>query len=265
MPDYALALSDAEVKRYLWLAEQAKNFEADLWKLAGIGPGALIADVGCGPAAVSVAMSRTVGPNGRVIGVDRDELALSAARQVVKESGASNVELKSGTATSTGLEPGHFDVVVLRHVLGHNGGKEQEIVSHLASLVRPGGVVYLVDTDSTLTRTLDMDPELSDLNARYNEFQSGAGNDVSVGLRLGKFISAAGLDLVRHVGIFQIVSGAAGVRPPAWAAREKMLAGGYITSQDVQRWQSAFERLDKQAQRPTIFIPIFVGVGRLGT
>ena len=247
------------------MAEQAQKLEGDLWNIAGIVPGAVIADVGCGPAAVSVVMSRIVGPKGTVIGVDRDESALAAARQLVKEAGAINLQLRLGTATSTGLEPASVDVAVLRHVLAHNGGKEQEIVGHMASLVRPEGAVYLVDIDFTAARTLDDDPELLDLWERYNDFHRGLGNDVSVGLRLGKLVVGAGLELVRHVGVYQIVSLVPGIRPPAWAAREAMLAAGYITPQDISKWQAAFERLDKRALRPTLFIPLFIAIGRRKT
>ncbi len=34
---------------------------------------------------------------------------------------------------------------MLRHVLAHNGGAEDAIVAHLATLLRPGGCLYLVD------------------------------------------------------------------------------------------------------------------------
>src|SRR3712207_7951330 len=55
-----------------------------------------------------------------------------------------------------------------------NGGREQAIVDHLASLVRPGGTVYLVDVDATALRVLDLDPELTDLRSEEHtsELQS---------------------------------------------------------------------------------------------
>jgi len=87
MTDYALQVSDEEIGRYRMMAERARTNEADLWAKAGIVPGATVADVGCGPAAVSVVMAAVVGPSGRVIGVERDESALAAARQVVEQAG----------------------------------------------------------------------------------------------------------------------------------------------------------------------------------
>jgi ubiquinone/menaquinone biosynthesis C-methylase UbiE len=262
MTAYTLAVSDIEVQRYRLLAEQARRQEAETWELAGIVPGAVVADVGCGPAAVSVEMSELVGPTGRVIGIDRDEAALAAARQVVQDAGAANVELRSGTATATGLSPASVDVAVLRHVLAHNGGQEQAIVRHLASRVRPGGCVYLVDVELTAVRVPDMDSDLTDLMDRYANFHRSLGNDPSVGVRLGKLIAEAGLELLQHLGSYRIMAWPPGLRPAPWVAREAMLAAGAVTPDDLSRWQAAFERMDAQAQRPTRFIPHFIAMGR---
>lgn len=45
-------------------------------------------------------------------------------------------------------------MAMLRHVLAHNGGQEQAIVGHLATLIRPGGSVYLADGDQSGFRIL---------------------------------------------------------------------------------------------------------------
>jgi ubiquinone/menaquinone biosynthesis C-methylase UbiE len=148
---YALRLDEGEVERYRMMAEQARAAEADLWELAGIRPGARVADVGCGPGAVLPALSAAVGPGGTVQAVDADPGAVAAARALADAAGLENVEVTEGRADRTGLEPGSLDVAMLRHVLAHNGGAEDAIVAHLATLPRPGGCLYLVDADGTAT------------------------------------------------------------------------------------------------------------------
>jgi len=60
---------------------------------------------------------------------------------LVRESGVPDMSLRNGEATAAGLEPGSADVMMLRHVLAHNGDREHAIVTHhLASRIRPGGV-----------------------------------------------------------------------------------------------------------------------------
>lgn len=262
MADYTLAMSETEIARYRIMAQQALAEETRQLALAGIAEGAVVADVGCGPAAMSVELATMVAPTGRVIGVEREDEALAAARQVIAESGAENVELRQGTATETGIDPGSVDVAIMRHVLAHNGGDEQAIVDHLASLVRPGGAVYLVDVDLTGLRMLGSDPELHDLVDRYAAFHAARGNDPMVGLRLGKLLAGAGLDVEGFTGSYNIIEIPPGIRPPSWAARDAMLAQGAATEADIERWGAAFERLDAAIERPTLFAPLFVGIGR---
>ncbi len=261
MTGYALALSEEELQRYRLMAERARADEADHWQRAGIGPGAVVADVGCGPAAVSVVLAEAVGPGGRVIAVEREEAARAEARRVIESSGAGNVELRAGNATDTGIPAGSVDVVMVRHVLAHNGPDEQAIVDHLARLVRPGGSVYLVDADGTAFRYLGLDPDLEDLTERYLELHRRRGNDLQTGLRLAQLLERAGLDPVLHEGRYAIVRTPPGMRPPAWAAREALLAEGIASADDVRRWEAAFARTDAAARRPTIFAPTFVALG----
>ncbi len=260
--DYSLVLSQAEIRRYMMMAERAQASEAQLWEAAGIVPGAVVADVGCGPAAVSVQIAQVVGTSGRVIGVEPDPAVLAAARQLIDQADVNNVELRQGGASNSGLPPGSIDVAVMRHVLAHNQPDEQHIVDHLARLIRPGSCVYLVDVDGTAVRMLDADPDLEDLHEKYLQFHKARGNDLLVGLRLAELLTRAHLEVITHEGRYSIVAAPPGVRPPAWAARESMLADGIVTPEDITRWDAAFERMDNAEVRPTVFAPSFIGIGR---
>jgi FkbM family methyltransferase len=258
---YSLALSDSEIRRYTLMAERARSSEAQLWETAGIVPGAVIADVGCGPAAMSVCMAKVVGPSGRVIGIEPDAAALSTAQQLIAQAGLQNVEIRQGSAADSTLAPGSVDVAVMRLVLAHNQPAEQRMVDHLARLVRPGGSVYLVDVDGTAVRIRDADPDIADLHEKYVLYQNSRGNDLQVGLRLGQLIARAGLQVVAHEGHYSIVTPPPGLHPPAWAARESMMAAGVATTEDLARWERALERMDHATVRPTVFAPNFFAIG----
>jgi hypothetical protein len=45
MTDYALEVTEAEIRRYRMMADRARTDERDLWRSAGIVPGAVVADV----------------------------------------------------------------------------------------------------------------------------------------------------------------------------------------------------------------------------
>lgn len=265
MVSYALQLSDEEIQRYRAMAQTAVAAERELWEAAGISRGAAVADVGCGPGAVAALLAEVVGSEGRVWAVDSNPHAVKLAAASAASAGLSNVETTVSDATATGLPAGKLDVVMLRHVLAHNGGREQAIVDHLASLVRPGGYVYLVDVDGTALRIRPLDEDLENLNDRYGEFHRRRGNDISVGLRLDKLLHTAGLDLVEFTGRYMIAKAEPGLRGPMWAAREAIVNADLATPADLARWSAAFDRADGRPDRLTWFVPLFIGIGRAPT
>jgi SAM-dependent methyltransferase len=262
---YPLELDQTEVGRYRTMAEQAWAAEADLWEPAGIVAGARVADVGCGPGAMLPALSEAVGPQGRVMAVDADPEAVAAATALVAAAGLDNVAVREGRAEKTGLAAGSVDVVMLRHVLAHNGGAEDAIVAHIATLLRPGGCLYLVDADGTAIRVIPEaeHPDLIDVQDRYLAFRTASGDDNAAGLRLAERLLMAGLEPVEFRGRYMIRELSPRLRSPAWAAREAMVTAGMATAEDLRRWDRAFEAT---AQRPaTFFAPMFTAIGRRPT
>ena len=208
------------------------------------------------------ALAAAVGPDGRVTAVDADPEAVAAATALVAAAGLANVAVREGRADATGLEAGSLDVVMLRHVLAHNGGAEDVIVAHLATLLRPGGCLYLVDADLTAIRVIPEaeHPDLVELQERYLAFRAASGDDNTAGLRLAERVVRAGLELVEFRGRYVIRGVSPGLRSPAWAAREAMVAAGMATAEDLRRWDRAFQAT---ARRPaTFFAPMFTAIGR---
>lgn len=187
---------------------------------------------------------------------------VEAARLTAATAGVDNVTFGVGSADETGIAPGTVDLVMIRHVLAHNGSREQAIVNHAATLVRPGGAVYLVDVDMPAVRLRPDDDDLADLSGRYRQWHAQQGNDLGVGLRLGELLVAAGLVDVEHHGRYQIFPIRTGFRPPSWAACDALIAAGLATQGDVDRWEAAFGRVDEEEPRPTMFVPQFFAFGR---
>lgn len=260
--DYALRLGDVEVARLQAMASWAHHAESELWRLAGITAGARVADIGCGPGATLRTIADLVGPTGAVIGVDTDAQAIDHATAMISQAGLVHASVQRARAEATGLPACSYDVVMLRHVLAHNGGREQAIVEHLTTLIRPGGCLYLADTEFSAIRVRPAVAEYIEMNERYLAFHTARGNDLHVGLRLAELLSAAGLEVVLYRGLFSIEVWRPGWRGSAWAAREAMLAAGFATRDDLTRWHQALTRLDTVPQRPTTFVPIFLAIGR---
>ena len=149
---------------------------------------------------------------------------------------------------------------MLRHVLAHNGGAEQAVVDHLATLARPGGSVFLTDIDAAASRFRGMSGSaLTDLMDRYEELHRRLGNDLSVGTRLDELLTAAGLQLVHFQGRIDVVTPPPGLRGPAWAARDTLIAEGLATPDDVARWGAEFQR---SVEPVTVFAASFTAYAR---
>ena len=249
------------------MAARARAEEGDLWSLAGLVPGARVADVGCGPGAMLVTLAEVVGPAGHVVGVDADPAAVTAARAALAGARLSDTpvapgDVRPGRADSTGLPPGSVDTAVLRHVLAHNGGAEQRIVDHLAGLVRPGGHVYLLDVDLTTGTLAEVVPGAADLQDRYLRWHADRGNDPHVGRRLPDLARAAGLTVCGFRGWTAGGPAPRGMRGPAWAARGELVRAGLANAADVARWDTAFAGLEAAVEPVSFSVEIFAAVGR---
>ena len=78
---------------------------AHLLFLAGVAPGATVAEAGAGSGALTVVLAHSVGPHGRVISYDRRAEFLSVARQNVRALGLEDrVEFRERDVVADGLD-----------------------------------------------------------------------------------------------------------------------------------------------------------------
>ncbi|HYA54087.1 MAG TPA: tRNA (adenine-N1)-methyltransferase [Thermoplasmata archaeon] len=87
---------------------------AHLLYLAGVGPGATVAEAGAGSGALTIVLAYTVGPGGHVISYDRREDFLEAARANVRRAGLeARVEFRKRDVAVEGLDAANLASVVL--------------------------------------------------------------------------------------------------------------------------------------------------------
>lgn len=108
---------------------------AQLIGLAGVGPGMRALDVGCGPGALTRALSDRVGSNGRVAAVDPSEGFAAACRARVP-----GADVHVAPAEALPFPAGSFDVVGAQLVVNFMADPEAG-VREMARVARPGGVV----------------------------------------------------------------------------------------------------------------------------
>jgi ubiquinone/menaquinone biosynthesis C-methylase UbiE len=180
---YVLGNADAEHERLIrqgaWLAPITER----LFRAAGIGPGQRVLDVGCGVGEVTLLTARLVGPTGKVIGVDRDAVALAKARTQAVGAGIDWVQFLEADLSNVGADT-PFDAVVGRFILMFLP-RPVTVMRDLAAKVRPGGVLVFQEASwpSFLAQLTHL-PLWSNCAALMVEIlkRSGARTDNALGL-----------------------------------------------------------------------------------
>ncbi len=197
--EYVFGGSENELAR---LRAQAAEHEATArWLLDTIGvrPGWRVLDVGCGPIGILSLLADAVGPDGEVVGLERESRFVEMAREEMDHLGLTNVRIVEGDALSSGIERDSFDLVHERLVMV-NVPERGQLVTEMLSLAKPGGSIALEDIDNV---SWLCDPPHDSwtalLEAFHRAFRAGGG-DPFIGRRLPALLRGAGVDAVEtHV------------------------------------------------------------------
>jgi SAM-dependent methyltransferase len=175
------------------LSAQAQAFiDLELPELmARIPSEALVADFGCGTGEICRAMALGL-PTCRVVGLDMDPLALEKAAQ-----GATGVANLSFEAFRFGQETppkgAPYDVAFTRMVLMHLPDPEAAI-ARMGSLLKPGGLLYLVDCDNRYDSFHPRQAWQDVLGEMMEDAQRRRGGSRRLGSRLS--------EMMRHLGFW---------------------------------------------------------------
>ena len=109
-----------------------------------VPPGLRVADIGTGTGILALELAE-LGLD--VIGIDRSEAMLETARQkwdAIATGETSNVEFRAGDAHELPLDSASVDAA-FAHMVLHSLEHPESAIQEMARVVRPGGLVILVD------------------------------------------------------------------------------------------------------------------------
>lgn len=186
---------------------QGRTYKQALLEAMDLQPGHHLLEVGCGPGADLPAFAAAVGPTGRIFARDLDPAMVTAARQRSEKLPPScgPVQVATGDAHALDLPAASVDRAHADRVLQHVQHPAQ-VLSELARVVRPGGLVGLAEPDwATLAIAAE---DLDASQAFTSHTVERVVRNARVGRQLARLGAAAGFEVheVRaHPAVFDDV------------------------------------------------------------
>jgi SAM-dependent methyltransferase len=197
---YTLGASDEEHRRLIHLASHEEEYVADACRRAGIGHGATVVDLGCGPLGALAALARVVGTSGLVIGVDASAAALERARSLLSLPQLRLVHGDVNALTPETLGVRHVDLAYSRLMLLHQADPGATIAC-AASLVRDGGALILHEPSDLARHAPGSEPGTPAMTRVWELVIAAArarGATTDFGRRGLAYLTSAGLSVESH-------------------------------------------------------------------
>jgi len=229
---------------YLSMAARLmQGFKQRTYELMQIRLGYHLLDLGCGPATDTLALAALAGPEGRVVGVDRDAAMIAEAERRTTAAGLeAQAEHRQADVTS-GLpfDADAFDASRSERLFQHLADPAQAL-AEMVRVTRPGGWIVVLDTDhgtkSIDTPEVDIERRLARVAAEICLINGYAGR------QLYRLFRNAGLEDVLVETIAIPFTDYALCRQANFLDRveQDALANGILSPEELERWHASLEK-----------------------
>ncbi len=174
-----------------------------LW--AGIKPGMRVADMGCGVGKTTFHLNKLVGPSGSAVGIDVAPQRIGYAQSHYSHVGIEYLG-KDIRKPLEGL--GMFDFIWVRFVLEYYRLESFDIVKNISKVLKPGGILCLIDLDSNCLRHFGLPERLETvLSNVMQKLEDNFNFDPYAGIKLYSYLYDLGyqdidVDVTPHNLIF---------------------------------------------------------------
>lgn len=199
-----------------------------------------VLDVGCGPGLDTCELSRLLGPEALIIGIDVDHSHVVAANQRAEDLGLTNVRHQAGTAERLPFDDHSFDGVRVDRLLQHLD-EPADALREMKRVLAPGGCLVICDTD---WGSLSFDHPNSELERKMVRAQNQLmQRNGYVGRQLWRL--AHEIDLqeveVRSLSICLLDREVARRVVRLDTLEEAVVQEGLLSSSELIAWQTGFE------------------------
>ncbi|MEL7071172.1 MAG: methyltransferase domain-containing protein [Cyanobacteria bacterium J06581_3] len=201
--DFQVSTQVEELERLYRQATGLLDIERQIWSSVGFSSGNRVLDVGCGSGVITQEIAQYVYP-GQVTGIDISQDLLERGEQVYftknQESNIdklqSNLNFQKGEASALPFPESTFDIVYARLLFQHLSSP-LEALSSILKVLKPGGLLCILDIDKAWTGLYPEPKSSSDLERKLIEKQIAQGGDPWVGRKLGHYLKSANFSQVK--------------------------------------------------------------------
>jgi SAM-dependent methyltransferase len=116
-----------------------------------------VADIGCGSGKTTAYLHRLIQPGGAIVGVDASASRIGHATE---NYGSDGIEFVCRDMCEPMDDLGGFDFIWVRFVLEYHSSKSRAIVANLTRLLKPGGILCLIDLDNNCLNHFGLNAKL---------------------------------------------------------------------------------------------------------
>ncbi len=243
--DYVLGTEQDEIDRLGLQHRVWRPWMLDGWRRAGLREGQTAIDVGAGPGYATLDLAEIVGPDGRVVAVERSSRFLRTLGERASACGLANVEGREADIVEQGFGDQEADLAWCRWVLCFVP-QPKAALRNIVHALKPGGVAIFHEYADYGGWQM-MPP-----NAAHERFRSlvmqswrDAGGEPDIGLRLPAWLAEAGMEVLEVRPLTFIV----GQGDYMWRWPEAFLAVnarrlhelGYASAEEAERFATLLD------------------------
>ena len=244
--DYVLGTRGDEVARLGLQHKVWRERMIDAWRRAGVGPGQTVLDIGAGPGFAARELARIVGPEGKVIALERAPYFVSVLRQEAEREGLGNLEVREAdVAAEAGFGEDVADASWCRWVLSFVADPRLT-VGHIVRALKPGGAAVFHEYGNYgAWKTMPPDEQVERFRTLVSQSWRDAGGEPDIAPFLPDWLEAEGMTIEQIRPLIDVVDrdSAAWQWPASFmeTGARRLQELGYVDKVEAERLGRALE------------------------
>ncbi|MGI5233397.1 methyltransferase domain-containing protein [Actinoallomurus sp. CA-142502] len=217
----------------LAVTDLGRSYKRRMLDELDVRAGQTVLDIGCGPGTDLASLAEAVTPDGAVIGVDRDQKMIDAARD--RTAGRTTVNICLGDAHDLPLADGTADRARTDRVLQHVADPVRAL-DDMRRVLRPGGRLVMGEPD---WNTLAIDHPDDDLSLAYTRHVAEKViKNAGIGRRLARLATDAGFSVPTVIPVTPVFRDVQAADKVLGLERttQRAVAAGYFTAEQARHW-----------------------------